>query len=219
MTKVLITGHCGFIGHHLVETFKKAGGVEIVGFDIKNGQDVRQRHYVLPEADWCFHLAALTDARSGDVEAMMKTNVLGTLHVLKQFGEHTIFTSSSAVNYPETPYAISKLTCEHLCKVYGARVVRLCNIFGEGGHGVINKFKAAEVLEIAGIGDQVRTYAPVEDAVMALIEAPNNPKGSVEILHGIDKTVLDIADQFPDKARRRVPRELTDILDGRQICP
>jgi nucleoside-diphosphate-sugar epimerase len=150
----------------------------------------------------------------------METNVMGTLNVLEQFDENVVFASSSAVNYPTTPYAISKITCEHLCKLYGARMVRLCNIYGPGGHGVFQKFEAADVMEIAGMGDQVRTYAPVEDALAALIEAPSSPKGSCTILHGEDLTVMGIVNNhFPGKPYKRVPRALNDILDGRQICP
>ena len=100
-----------------------------------------------------------------------------------------------------------------------ARIVRLCNIYGKGGHGVFQRFEKADTLEIAGAGDQVRTYAPVEDAVAALIEAPASPQGSLTILHGEDLTVLQVADRFPDKPRKQVTRAMHDIQDGRQICP
>ena len=215
--KALVTGHMGFIGSHLTKTLILAGW-QVEGFDLKEGQDIRQREYSLPKADWCFHLAALTDARSEDVRGIMDTNVNGTIHVLEQFRDRVVFASSSAVNYPYTPYAISKLTGEHLCTMAGAYVVRLCNIFGPGGHGVFEKFEQQDVLEVAGLGDQVRTYAHVRDAVDALIGIIDARVGYTKILRGIDMTVNEIVQtRFKDKPYKRVPRAPTDIIDGRQL--
>jgi nucleoside-diphosphate-sugar epimerase len=118
-----------------------------------------------------------------------------------------------------TPYAISKAAGEHYCKFYNARVVRLCNIHGDGGHGVIDRFREQETLEIAGDGSQTRTYAPVEKAVAALIEAAEGRGGSLTILPGRDMSVNDVANRyFREKPRRYVPRLDTDIEDGRQLC-
>jgi nucleoside-diphosphate-sugar epimerase len=208
--KALVTGDRGFIGQHLCRHLV-ADGWDVEGFDLLDGRDVRQLKTALPEADWCFHLAALTDARSTDLDAMLKTNVLGTLHVLRQFGDRAVFASSAAVNYPTTPYAMSKATGEVVCKAYGACIVRLCNIYGPGGHGVFEKFEAADILQIHGDGNQVRSYAPVEAAVVALMS-----RSKFTVVPGEDLTVNDIANLF-DKPRRNIPRPAHDILDGRQI--
>jgi dTDP-glucose 4,6-dehydratase/UDP-glucose 4-epimerase len=218
---VLITGHKGFIGGHLQRTFENLG-VQVIGFDIKDGKDkdIRVREYWLPDADWCFHLAALTDARSNNYEADVRTNILGTMYVLEQYKDKVVFASSSAVNYPTSSYAISKMACEYYCALYGARIVRLCNIYGEGGHGVMEKFAAADVLTIAGDGEQIRTFAPVDAAVAALVAAPTGEPGSMTILEGEDMTVNEVASRyFPDKPITFIERQLTDIEDGRQICP
>jgi nucleoside-diphosphate-sugar epimerase len=70
-----------------------------------------------------------------------------------------------AVNYPLTPYAISKRAAEDYALFYGAAVVRFCNLYGAGGHGAIDRFRDGDRIEIRGSGEQLRTYAPVEDAV------------------------------------------------------
>jgi nucleoside-diphosphate-sugar epimerase len=217
MQTVLITGHKGFIGRHLWKSFDRQDGPKLVGIDLKDGYDIRDCD--LPDCDICFHLAALTDARSEDVLEMTETNVLGTVRILEAYGNNVVFASSSAVNYPTTGYAVSKLAGEHYCRLYGGHIVRLCNIYGTGGHGVFEHFEKDEVLIIAGDGNQLRTYAPVREAVRMLQEAPTYSPGSLNILQGEDLSVNEIASKYyGEKAVEFVERHPNDIEDGRQQC-
>jgi nucleoside-diphosphate-sugar epimerase len=214
MKTVVVTGHKGFIGSHLVRTLEVLG-VKSHGIDLKEGQNILNCR--MPEADFCFHLAAQTDARCQDTQSDARINILGTLRVLDHYGEKTIFASSSAVNYPITPYAISKRAAEDYVRLAGGKVVRLCNIYGEGGHGVIDQFREQEILQIHGDGKQIRTFAPIEQAVIALIEVATQGPGALDILRGEDKTVADIAKTL-DKPVRFLNIG-AGIRDGRQICP
>lgn len=214
---ILITGHKGFIGSHLWDAFEKIGGLDLVGIDLKAKKDICDCR--LPEADLCFHLAAAVDVNSPNIINDAETNIHGTLRILDRYREKTVFASTCAVHYPVSGYAISKLACEFYCQLYGARVVRLCNIYGEGGHGVHEKFAASNILYITGDGEQIRTFAPVAHAVRALIEAPTKNPGDVTILGGKDMTVNEVAAQHPDKPRTYIGRMPTDIVDGRQLCP
>lgn len=208
--KALVTGHRGFVGAHLWAALD-ALGYELTGLDLKDGQDILTAE--LPAVDKVFHLAAQTDAQSFNAEADARTNIMGTLRLLEKYGSRLIFASSAAVNYPVTPYAISKRACEEYVRMYGAASVRFCNLYGEGGHSVIDRFRHGDCMEIRGTGTQRRTYAPVEDAVAALMDA--NP-GVLTILPGKDMTVNDVAAMYQGKRIVHVPALQTDLIEGRQ---
>lgn len=208
--RALVTGAEGFIGKHLVRALLERGW-SVTGLDLVTGQDVVSAP--LPDVDRVFHLAAQTDARSMDAISDARTNVIGTVRVLERYRDKAVFASSSAVNYPVTPYAISKRAGEDYARLFGSAIVRFCNITGPGGHGVFEAFAVVDVMVIRGDGSQVRTYAPVGDAVAALMDV--HP-GELRVLAGIDMTVNVVADGF-DKPRRYEPAMPGDIIDGRQI--
>ena len=62
VTRILITGHTGFIGHNLVRYLSdRDGSAEIIGFSRSHGLDVLNYEQVLKETrgvDIVFHLAA-----------------------------------------------------------------------------------------------------------------------------------------------------------------
>lgn len=202
---VLVTGHRGFVGGHLC---KRLG--DVVGIDLKDGEDILTAD--LPEVDRVYHLAANTDAQCADVAADARVNIMGTLRLLERYGDRVVFASSSMVAYPVTPYGISKLAAERYCRMYGAAVVRFCNLFGAGGHSVIDRFREGRGV-IRGTGEQIRTYAPVEDAVSALLTAR---PGEVVVLPGRDMTVNDVAAMYPGDHPRE-PASALDMADGRQV--
>ncbi len=208
--RVLVTGHLGFVGSHLCGDLK-ALGHEILGIDLKEGNDLLSAP--LPNADRVFHLAAQTNAQSNDAFADATINVTGTVRVLEKYKDKVVLASSSMVNYPVSPYALSKRACEEYAKLYGAAVVRFCNLYGLGGHSVVDKFREAEVLKIYGDGSQYRTYAHVSDACVAMMCAK---PGTTTILPGADLTVLAFADLHSDKKRLLLPRYKLDIIEGRQ---
>jgi nucleoside-diphosphate-sugar epimerase len=189
-------------------------GWRVWGYDLKNGKDIRD--CALPDVDMCFHLAAQTNAHSTDAYGDADHNIMGTLRVLDRYGDKTVFASTVATNDPVIPYAISKMACEYYCRMYGARIVRMVNVTGPGGHGVFEKFAAAATLQIAGIGDQMRAYAPVRRAVRMFMQAADEPPGTVLDLKGPEMSVMDIADIFyPEKPRRFVEQKKTDLADIR----
>lgn len=209
--KILVTGSHGFIGTHLCDLLYDLDH-EVVDYDLKSGFDITW--CTLPDdVEWAFHLAAQTNAQTEDFEADAKTNILGTIRLAKKYKQRLVYSSSTAVHHPTTPYGISKMAAEHYALLAGASVVRFCNIFGPGGHGVIDAFQKADVLEIRGDGSQVRTYCHVTDAVTELWLQKGKP--GLHLLKGFDCTVKNIADIF-GKPVRHVPRSVNDVQDGRQ---
>jgi len=211
MKRAVVTGSEGFVGTHLCSKLRDKGW-EVVGIDLKNGDDIRT--CPLPDADKVFHLAAQTDAQSEDAERDAETNVLGSIRVFRHYRETAVFASSSMVNYPTTPYAISKGAGEAYAHLYGVAIVRFCNLFGYKGHCAIDVFGKLERITIRGTGEQLRTYASVHDAVAFLLSVK---PGQTIILPGVDLTVKQIAARFPWKPVDYVPAVETDIIDGRQL--
>ena len=208
---IVVTGHMGFVGRHLLLALMHHDKI-ILGADLKNGNDVLDCD--LPDAERVYHLAACTDATSTDIEHVMRTNVVGTARLLERYGDRLVLASSSMVNYPVTPYAISKLACEHMARMCGAAVVRLCNLYGEGGHSAIDRFERDEVLTIFGDGTQRRTYASVDRAVHLLLTAQS---GATSVLEGVNLSVNDVAARHPTKERVRAPRHPLDVIEGVQL--
>lgn len=211
--RCVVTGSDGFIGTHLCRRLRELGHT-VCGLDLKSGNDILVCD--LPPADLVFHLAAQTDAVSSDVEADARVNIMGLLRVLAEYGSRLVFASSVAIHHPVSPYGISKLAGEHYVALYGASVVRFCNIYGPGGHGVIDRFAAADVLTIYGSGNQTRSYAHVDMAIN-LLAAELEERRPLRILYGNVLTVNQIADRYPEKRRRHVAARSREVVHAPQL--
>jgi nucleoside-diphosphate-sugar epimerase len=207
--RIVVTGSEGFIGKHLWDRLK--GQHDLTGIDIKSGNDIRTCD--LPDADLVFHLAAETDASSTEAVNDASVNILGSLRIFERYRDKVIFASSSMVHYPVTPYAISKAACEHYAKLYGCSVVRFCNIYGPGGHSVIDKFGQASELTIFGNGLQLREYARVSLAVDYLVHSMTM-REPLLVVRGEKRTVLEIANRYPNKPRTQMPAKQFDPMVG-----
>ena len=144
--RALITGDCGFVGPHLQKSLE-ADGFELHGFDLDQGNDVRDYEAVRyavasTEPDLIFHLAAVAWPRESltDPRRCTDVNVTGTLNVLEAMrhtGSHArlLITGTSeeygyegdaelteeAVCAPTTPYGASKLAATALGMAYARR--------------------------------------------------------------------------------------------------
>lgn len=154
---ILVTGHLGMVGRVVSDTLTSAGGT-VIGCDRADGCDVTDPSIVgelMSQCDAVVHLAALDDIAdpsdplapptTGDIPALMATNVAGTANVLRaaeQFGvQRVVFMSSVDVLgcflglgspdyfpiddehpvHPRSPYAWSKLAAEELCAAFTRR--------------------------------------------------------------------------------------------------
>ena len=177
MTSTLVTGGAGFIGSHLVEELLAkghrvrvldnfssgrqerlepfAGGIEIVGGDLRSRQTVRE---AVDGVDFVLHQAAVPSVPQSveDPVTTNDVNVGGTLNLLEAardagvkrlvnasscsvYGDtETVPNTEDMVPKPISPYAVSKLTGEFYCRVfsqlYGLETVslRYFNAFGPG---------------------------------------------------------------------------------------
>lgn len=170
----LITGHRGYIGSQLIKE------IDAIGLDLKDGNDILTCD--LPDADVVIHLAAQTNviASVADPEFDARTNILGTIRLAKRYKDsHFVFASSGGAIQEkiESPYGLSKYCAEEyikmICKNY--TILRFANIFGEGDHGVVNKF-ITQPITVYGDGTSTRNYVYIKDLVRGIIESLDYPK-------------------------------------------
>ena len=192
--QVVITGNRGFIGSYLTKELPEA-----VGIDLKDGNDILTCK--LPDADVVIHLAAEPGvvASVADPYTNARTNILGTIKVAEKYKySRFIFASSGGTIQEkiESPYGLSKYTCEEyiklLCDDYV--ILRFPNVYGSGSRSVVDKFLSQDELTIYGDGLTNRIYAHVSDVVRAILQSVTWPKGTYKL--GTDQrySVLQIAE-------------------------
>lgn len=189
--------------------------------------------------DYVYHLAAQSRIQISlhDPLKTSRTNYIGTHNLLELSKKYSvknfIFSSTSSIygktqtagplhetNRSDclTPYSVSKLACENLCKVYaqlGLPTVslRYFNVYGDrqplrGEYatviGLFLKQRAeGENLTVVGDGKQTRDFTHVSDIINANIAAKNCPedyRGAVfNIGYGKSYPIIEVAKTISDK--------------------
>ncbi len=191
MSRVLITGLAGFTGRYLADcllarghsiyglSHKDAGdgvaGVENHVCDLSDADGVASlMAHVQPEK--VVHLAAIAFVAHGDIDAMYRTNIVGTRHLLEALASmpvkpQSVVVASSANVYgnqvsgaidetvlpaPVNDYAVTKLAMEYVVRLYADRLpITLCRPFNYTGVGQDTNFLIAKIV------DHVRRRAPM----------------------------------------------------------
>lgn len=144
--KILLTGHKGFIGSHLLTALENAGHF-VQGYEWGEG--------IMPsvmEQDWVIHIGGISSTTERDVEKIMQRNVDFTIQMYeacKTFGVNFQYASSASVYGlesdfkedspvdPKTPYAWSKYITERHIQRYPmgsiTQVFRYFNVYGPEG--------------------------------------------------------------------------------------
>ncbi len=155
--KVLISGSSGFLGSHLCQALLSKGYTigKITQELLYSPKDL-QEFFDKEQPDYIYHLAAYGNmATHSDVSQIVFSNIIGTYNMLIASSDIDykafIFTSSSSVYgrkskpmseedvvHPETFYAASKMSAEHLCSAFAKQNkkpvmnARLFSVYGEG---------------------------------------------------------------------------------------
>lgn len=206
----VVTGSFGFIGRHLCRALRDRG-VKVYEIDLFNGCDINTCE--LPDADRVWHLAAQTDAYCKDAQSDAYNNIIGSLRIFERYGNKVVLTSSAMVNYPCNPYAISKRACEDYAKFFGAAIVRLPNVYGQGGHSLIDRCSEDSEIKVYGTGEQRRTYQHVSVVVDELLSVT---PGSLKIVSGVNMSVNQIVAMY-DKPKTHVAARDGDLLYALQL--
>jgi len=214
--------------------------IELVEGDVRDAARVR---LAVQGMDYVFHLAALASVGRSlrDPLTTHSVNETGTLTVLdaclKARVKRVVYAASSsaygnlatlpkredAKAAPASPYAVSKLTGEHYCRVYWeafgleTACVRYFNVFGPRQDpkseyaAVIPRFIDAALNGgtpvIYGDGRQSRDFTYVANAVDATIAAATAPRAVGEVFNvacGERRTLLDLIDVLEDLLGDRI---------------
>ncbi len=188
--KVLITGADSFTGQFVANEFK-AAGAEVLGLMFRERQvagvdrvfeaDLLDRERMLAviqevRPDYVVHLAAISFVAHGDVDAIYRTNVLGTRNLLQALVDagvspRGVLLASSANIYgnaaveiidesvpasPANDYAVSKLAMEYMARLYMDRLpIILARPFNYTGLGQASNFLLPKIV------DHYRRRAPL----------------------------------------------------------
>lgn len=201
-------------------------------------------------ADTVFHLAAQPGVRSSwgrEFGIYLADNVHATQRILDALsaarGPRLVFASSSSVygdaeRYPTdetappqpiSPYGLTKLAAEHLCRMYARSgvetvVLRYFTIFGPGQRPdmafcrFIDAALGGREVEVLGDGRQVRDFTYVDDAVAATIAAGERGVAgeTYNVAGGTQASVLDVLAALEELVgapvkRRHLPAAAGDV--------
>lgn len=236
--KVTVFGAGGFVGINLVEALINRGievvatdlhsdnipaDAKFIKANVTNLEAVNE---VIKGCDVVIHLAAspLTSSLKNPIQNA-EVNVKGTLNILescKRNNSFLIFSSASSVVgevlrspvdedhpcTPKTPYAASKLACEHYIRIYhqifNVRniVFRFFNLYGpwqfpeSGGliPNILLKLSKDESITVFGDGSAVRDYIYVGDVANLIIQSLEKGVENevVNMGTGVGASIMDV---------------------------
>ncbi|MCS6866626.1 MAG: NAD-dependent epimerase/dehydratase family protein [Gemmataceae bacterium] len=206
-------------------------------------------------ADYVFHLAAMAGLTRSwlDFDTYTRHNLTATHRLLEALkGSPTlkrlIYASTSSVygryasgdeslpTRPSSPYGITKLAAEQLCRVYGDEfgvpcvVLRYFSVYGPrqrpemGYHLFINAMLRGEPIKLTGDGLQVRGNTYIADCIEATVRAMQAPPGEIYNLGGGQLvTVLEVLHKLeriigqPAIIERHPPRPGDQLATGADV--
>jgi UDP-glucose 4-epimerase len=184
------------------------GALRLLRGDLRDRDAVRA---AMAGVEVVFHLAAISSVQRSIIDPVesIDVNVRGAMQVLQmaqESGVRRVILASSAAIYgdsdalplnereaprPLSPYAVHKLACEHLCKVfthlYGLETValRYFNVYGarqrpdaEYAAAIprfVERLRRNEAPVIFGDGEQTRDFIHISDVVRANLLAAESP--------------------------------------------
>ena len=205
---ILLTGNRGFIGSRISSL------LEADGIDLKDGLDI-----VTYRAEKKYDVVIHTAAKISVTESMtvpeeyIRTNIIGTLNMVKQHPEaHFIYLSTAGVygeginhtvnslTKPNSIYTSTKLMGEYIIQNLAKSwcVLRLTNVIGEGERGELNVyqiFQKSKILNIYGDGLQTRDFIHVDKVCEAVLQSFKRT-GIYNVGSGVSKTILEVAREF-----------------------
>ena len=188
--KYLVTGHRGFIGSHFVKRLES-----YIGYDLVEGQDLKNIHGYPSDADIVVHMAAQngTDLFYSSPTDVSFNNTIPTFNLIANYIKvgnpkfvfastceifnHTdqIPTSEDVdigfrdVTNPRWSYSLPKALGENLVANSGLRylIIRYFNVYGPGQKlHFINEFiERVRDGEYWIIGDETRAFCYIDDAI------------------------------------------------------
>ena len=204
---------------------------------------------LLQGADYVFHLAAQPGVRSSwgaEFDVYLADNVLATQRLLEGMrtsgsGRLVMASSSSvygeaedhptpesAVARPISPYGVSKLGAEHLCRLYSHQfgvdfvILRYFTVFGPSQRPdmafarFIDAALTGRPIEILGDGRQVRDFTYIDDALAVTLAAASSGRSGriYNVAGGARATVLEVIDLLERELGGPIPVRHLPVAAG-----
>jgi nucleoside-diphosphate-sugar epimerase len=210
---------------------------------------------VVEGAEWVFHLAAMAGLTRSwlDFDLYSRHNITATHRLLEALRhspalKRIIYASTSSVygryasgdetlpTRPSSPYGITKLAAEQLCRVYGDEfglpvvVLRYFSIYGPrqrpemGYHLFIDAILRGRPIKLTGDGLQIRGNTYIDDCIEATVRATEAMPGETFNLGGGELvTVLEVFRKLeriigkPAIIERHPPRKGDQLATGADV--
>lgn len=209
--KIMLTGHRGFIGSHLLSRLKKQNN--IIGFDLQDGQDLYDVD--LPEEfDLIIHLAGKSGVRESinDPAGYWRNNVEVTKRLLKRYeGTRMLIASSSSIYEPHlNPYAASKYIVEEAAACYpNVLCMRFHTVYSDTPRQGMFMQKLIDG-ELEYVTNHYRDFIHINDVCDAIeLCMKSKYTGEIDIGTGFPFKVRDFAPDLPIRLNTPNEREWT----------
>ena len=205
---IMLTGHRGYIGSHLLERLTKDHSV--VGFDLQDGQDLYDVEFN-EEFDLIIHLAGKSGVRQSmdDPAGYWRNYVEVTKRILNRYADDTriLYASSSSAYEPDlNPYAASKYVMEEAAERFPDTLgMRFHTVYDHNPRKGMFMQKLIDG-ELEYVTNHYRDFIHLDDlcdAIELLIKSRYS--GTVDIGTGVPFRVRDFADNLP--IRLNTPNE------------
>ena len=222
MSKILITGHLGWIGSNFTKLLDSCD-IAWVGIDRKEGEDllIDMKPFLdkVADCDTVVHLAATPRIPASWAQAdHYRDNNVGVTdqvaRICAEQGKYLVFASSSSVygngDGPLNPYSWTKYAGEESIRMHGRSknlkytIARIFTNYGEDDASglVISKwlssYRQGDPLLLRGNGSQSRDFIHVGDTCQALLAICQQkpPNECLDIGTGVPVKLIDIAAAF-----------------------
>lgn len=221
--KILLTGHRGFIGSHLLQALQHH---DVVTYEWADGARPSIKGF-----DWVMHIGAISSTTERDVEKVLRQNLDFSIDLYNDcqanfvnmqysssasiYGMGTDFRETAAVD-PKTPYAWSKYLFERYVQQHPgtslAQGFRYFNVYGPEGE----EHKGSQASPFCQFGRQAREhgevrvfensdqyrrdFVPVDQVCqthLAFLQVQES--GVWNVGTGTARSFLDVARQFTDR--------------------
>ena len=208
---ILLTGHRGYIGSHLLRRLKKQHS--IVGMDLQDGHDLYDVE-LNEEFDLIIHLAGKSGVRESinDPAGYWRNNVEVSKRLFKRYPDTRImYASSSSAYEPDlNPYAASKYIVEEAAE-------RNMDTLGMRFHTVYDHNPRKGMFlqklidgELEYVTNHYRDFIHIEDLCDAIeLLMDSRYSGTVDIGTGVPFRVRDFAPDAPIRLNTPHEREWT----------
>ena len=208
---IMLTGHRGFIGSHLLKRLKK--NHSIVGFDLKDGHDLLDVD-LNEEFDLIIHLAGKSGVRESvkDPAGYWQNNVEVTKRLLSRYPTTRMLIASSSSAYEPhlNPYAASKKIVEEAAFNYPDKLsMRFHTVYSDSPRKGMFLQKLFDG-DVEYITNHYRDFIHIEDLCDAIELLINSHyTGTIDVGTGVPIKIRDLAPDLPIRLNTPNEREWT----------